>query len=68
MRGDTIALVLASPVLVGALYWIAVVVCEFMAARAAADGVDDWQDLFWPRLLKRLDHNRYERMHKGKCK
>jgi hypothetical protein len=53
--------ILVSVVVTPALWWVAVVVCEVMAARAKSDGVDDWADQFWPTMLKRLDRNRYER-------
>lgn len=36
------------------LRWVAITICEHFAARAEADNVDDWQDLFWPRMLKRI--------------
>ena len=52
-------LVPACAVLAAALWWCAVFVAEIMAAKAEADKVEDWQDLFWPRLLKRLNRSRY---------
>ena len=42
-------------------WWGAVTLCEVMASRAKADGVEDWQDLFWPRMLARLDSARHAR-------
>lgn len=43
-------------------YWGAVTLCEVMAARAESDGEDTWEDLFWPRMLKRLDKNRHAKL------
>lgn len=51
------ALTIAMP---AAAYYGAVAFLEFMAARAEADGVDDWQDLFWPRMLALFHRTRFE--------
>lgn len=29
------------------------------AAQAKADDAETWEDTFWPRLLKKLDHNKH---------
>lgn len=57
MDWKTWALTIVVPALV---YWVAVGALEFLAARAEADGVEDWQDLLWPRLLARVNRTRYE--------
>ena len=61
-----IAIAILSPLVAGAAYWAAVTLCEVMAARAEADGVQDWQDLFWPRMLKRVSAARFARLHEEK--
>ena len=43
----------------------AITFCELMAAKAKADGREDWQDTFWLRMLKRLDSARAERVIRG---
>lgn len=57
-----IAIVVLPPLIAGACWWGAVTLCEIMAARAEADGIDDWRDLFWPRMLRRVSAARYERL------
>jgi hypothetical protein len=42
-----------------ALWWVAVIFVTAMASRAATDGRDDWEDLFWPSMLRLLSQSRY---------
>ncbi len=55
----------ATPIAGWLVWWIAVGYAEKKAAEAEADGVEDWQDLFWPRMLQRLDiwGARYSKQH-----
>lgn len=52
-------LYLLVPPLSAAAWWIAVLFAEAMAAKATADGVEDWQDLFWPRVLALLHKKKF---------
>lgn len=45
-----------------ALWWAAVIFAEYRCAKAKADGVEDWEDIFWARVLSRLDAKRLERL------
>jgi hypothetical protein len=47
-----------------ALEWGAVTYCEYRVAKAKADGVENWEDLFWLRMLDRVDGARAERLRK----
>lgn len=44
--------------------WLVITFCEFKAAKAKVDGVLDWQDTFWSKMLKRLDSARHERVER----
>ncbi len=48
------ALYILAPLAIAGLRWGAIAVCEWQAAKAEADDVDDWRDEFWPSMLARL--------------
>jgi hypothetical protein len=56
-------LVPAVAVIGAAIWWAAVIFVTAMASRAATDGRDDWEDLFWPSLLRLLSQSRYAQVH-----
>lgn len=45
-----------------ALEWGAVTFCEYRVAKAKADGVENWEDIFWAKMLRRVDSARAERV------
>lgn len=49
----------AAPIALALLWWAAFLAASVFAARAEADRVEDWQDLFWPRVLKALSASKY---------
>lgn len=46
------------------LRWAAVAYCEKKAAEAETDGVEDWEDVFWPRMLRRLSQKQFEHVRR----
>lgn len=45
-----------------ALWWGAVLFAEYRCAKAKADGVEDWEDIFWAKVLARLDSKRLSKL------
>ncbi len=43
----------------GITWWAAVAYCEKRAAQAATDGVENWEDIYWARMLRRLSRSRF---------
>ena len=41
------------------LRWAAIAFCEWRAAKAETDGLENWEDVFWAKMLKRLSSKQY---------
>jgi len=60
MTREEIILAAMVPMAAAGARWAAIALCEWRAAKAEADGVENWEDLFWAKMLRRLSTRQYK--------